>query len=302
MPKLVFIGILILAIAWSAAKTPAPKLGNFASNSSQSGNSYKPPSNLPSDTNNIGYELGRIGQDANRIQQEIDANKAAAESSKLSRDIYFSSGGAGNTNPDSEYLTFTLSQNHIGKVPITGFELKSLITGRGITIPEAVTLPFAGVINEETPVFINPGDTVVLVTGRSPIGYSFRLNKCTGYFGQFQNFTPYLERNCPLPKDEADDFPPNYFNDACIDYIQSISQCTMPLNNYSTSLLQSQCQSFINEKLNYKGCVDEHKNDPDFYKKEWRIYLGQNEELWKSRRETIKLLDLDKKTVGTLTY
>lgn len=280
-----FIIIVVLATAWAANETAKehPSGSIFAI-------SPAPTPSKPEPT-------------ATEIQKEIEKARIAAESSPLSKDISnFYAANRFSTKPETEYLTFSLSSQHEGKVLITGFEIRSPVTGQSAMIGEGVELPFAGVVNVEDPVFISPGDKVVVVTGRSPTGYSFRLNKCTGYFEQFQDFTPSLPRECPRAIDEEQPEPPNAFNDQCLDYIERIPRCTMPLKNTDIAYLQSQCRTFITEQLNYKSCVETHKNDKDFYKKEWRIYLGRSEELWKSKREIIKLLDLNKKTVDTITY
>jgi hypothetical protein len=300
--KIVFIVIAVLTLAWFAG-------GDQKSSTSTSGSLFKLPTftiagsqSSGDKSSTIEKELQRANREADSISKEIGQLQIEKESSSLSREISFSSSNARSTDPNTEYLTLSLNNSHNGRVLITGFELRSTASGRGTTIPKGVELPFAGVINEETPIFIKPGDQVIVATSRSPVGYSFRENKCTGYFSQFQRFTPALRKSCPLASDEDEALLPNYFDDKCLDYLQTIPRCTAPFINFDTAFLQSQCKTFIEEKLNYKGCVEEHKSDPDFYKNIWHVYLGRNEELWKQQREVIKLYDLSKKTIGTITY
>jgi hypothetical protein len=90
-------------------------------------------------------------------------------------------------------------------------------------------------------------------------------------------------------------------NDACFDYIESMGQCriqteTLPLN------WSHECTNFIYNKINYPSCVNTHKNDKDFYQKEWRVYLKRSEKIWKEKRETIILYDDHGKIVDTLKY
>jgi hypothetical protein len=66
--------------------------------------------------------------------------------------------------------------------------------------------------------------------------------------------------------------------------------------------LSQGCQDAIVTKLNYNSCVDMHRNDPGFYRLEWRIFLKREEELWKSKREIIKLLDETGKVVDYISY
>jgi hypothetical protein len=64
----------------------------------------------------------------------------------------------------------------------------------------------------------------------------------------------------------------------------------------------AECHSFIKEKVNYNGCVASHKNDSGFFKSEWRVYLGKNDELWKNKREMIILYDQQGKVIDQLSY
>ncbi len=157
-------------------------------------------------------------------------------------------------------------------------------------------------LNTEDTIMLTGGDTLYLVTGISPNGASFKVNKCSGYLGQFQIFVPYLNNICPLPKDEDLSSIPNLvINDACFDRIDTMSRCriqTAPLPQN----LSSECTNFILNKINYPSCVNIHKNDKDFYQKEWRVYLGRSASLWKNKRETIVLYDSLGKIVDTLKY
>jgi len=291
--------LFVLAIILAAALAAGGVTSTSGTSSSSSGFSFFSFSKAPSRTYNS--ETESVDSKVARIKTELEKNKAAAEASPLSGDITLTSGGTSSSKPEQEYVTISLNSRHVGKVLITGFKLESAITGQGTTIGEGVELPFAGQLNEDYPIFLSPGDKAIIVTGRSPMGYSFRLNICTGYFAQFQTYTPSLPRQCPTPRDEVDRYL-GRVTDACYDYLGGISTCTMPLQNIPLAYVDSECRNFATEKLNYKTCAETHKNDPTFYKKEWRIFLGRSEKLWKARRETIKLYDLNGKTVSTLTY
>ncbi len=310
-PLLVILVVLILGVAWSQSDEPrAPLISGGSSSEEQGGSgskgtsgSTKTPTKNPS-LSDIEKDLDKAEKDALAIEKAIAQEKIKREQSEYASMFSFSSGSAGSSNPDTEYVTFTYRPKDDRKTLVSGFELRSTVTGRSAVIGKGVQLPFSGQVNSEESIFLSPGDKVIVITGRSPIGYSFRLNQCTGYFTQFQKFTPSLPKSCPEAEDEFDLFPtaPNNFSDACLDYLGTIPRCTMPLKNIPVAYLESQCYEFITQKINYKTCVEEHKNDRGFYVKEWRVYLGQSQELWKSRRETIKLLDHNKKTIGTVSY
>jgi hypothetical protein len=119
-----------------------------------------------------------------------------------------------------------------------------------------------------------------------------------------QNFSPGIRLQCPRVANEPLPTAPNNLSGECLDYLDSLGSCAMP--NLTTlphsTLSEAQCYNFVVDHLNYNSCVNEHKNDRDFYTHEWRIFLGYSSELWKSKREVIKLVDLSGKTVGTVTY
>ena len=94
---------------------------------------------------------------------------------------------------------------------------------------------------------------------------------------------------------------PNALNDACIDFIERMRTCTINAKPLPLTM-QYECSSFINSEINYQTCVTNHKNEEDFYKSEWRIFLNRDEELWKAKRETIRLLDADGKVIDSLSY
>jgi hypothetical protein len=208
-----------------------------------------------------------------------------------------------NSQASYEYVVIQMSQSATTSAQISGWKLQSLSSGQGTSIQtNGVQLYFQNQVNGDGPIVINPGDTIYLITGTSPIGYSFRLNKCSGYLSQFQTFTPYLSTNCPVPKVEASTSIPHIVgNNACLDYIDSFPTCqeqTTPLPlNWSY-----ECTNFITTKLNYASCVDSHKNDSDFYEKEWRVYLNRGQTLWQSEREDIVLYDNNGKIVSELKY
>jgi Sec-independent protein translocase protein TatA len=206
------------------------------------------------------------------------------------------------TNSSQEYATIRVSGNATSTIQVTGWILKSLSTGNQVTIPKGTYLFFTGMINTEDNILLTGGDTLYLVTGTSPVGASFKVNKCSGYLGQFQTFVPYLSNSCPAPRNEdLSSIPKLVINDACLDYINSMSQCRIQMKSLPVNW-SSECVNFIYDKINYPSCVNTHKSDNDFYKKEWRVYLKRSESLWKDRRETIVLYDNVGKIVDTLNY
>ncbi|MDD5032913.1 MAG: hypothetical protein PHC85_02240 [Candidatus Pacebacteria bacterium] len=210
--------------------------------------------------------------------------------------ISISVSGAREAKPQREYIEIKASSGNKNSIDITGWILVGK-TGLDLKIPQAVNLVVAGSENYKTDVVLKPGEKAVINTGRSPIGYSFRVNKCSGYLSQANLFYPSVSKKCPYPKDE--DWPAG-LSDACRDFIKTISSCRV---NVSVPVkLGDECASAISEKLNYNKCVSTHKNDENFYQSEWRVYMDREEELWKKTSERIILKDRNGNIVITSAY
>lgn len=252
----------------------------------------------------IQEQLKTIGDETAKVKDELQKAQEMASASEYSDLITFSKGTATATTPDKEYVQIVLSKKAPNKVIITNWELKSAISGVSIKIGEATWLPRLGASNTKNTIVLSPGDKAVISTGRSPIGVSFKINICSGYLTQFQTFYPIIKSECPDPYSEIEEqylAGPNAYNDACLNFIDGIRKCTISTGQLPLGM-QSQCQDFVTKKINYNACIDKHRNDESFYSGEWRIYLSRDTELWKAKREIIKLIDGVGKTVGTITY
>ncbi len=212
------------------------------------------------------------------------------ENSVPAANVKFGSRSTGGTSAENEFVTIELSPRAESPLRLTGWKLKSAVTGQEATIGKAVYLPFSNDVNAGQDLDLQPGEKAIVVTGRSPVGYSFRLNQCTGYFEQFQDFSPSLPRECPAVSEEPQPAAPNRLNDQCLDYLQTVPRCSAHLQSFPIGT-SGECANFIAEKASYSYCTKTHKNEAGFYKPEWRVFLGRSEVLWKARREVIELID-----------
>ena len=209
---------------------------------------------------------------------------------------------AGSSNPGNEYIEITVAQSASVPVDISGWTLSSDATGNASVIPKGTEVPISGVVNAAQDIVITPGISAIIVSGWSPIGASFRENKCIGYFSNFQYFSPSLPQNCPAPSDELASFYGAYYirDAACIDYVNMLSRCQVALTPPVSA--SGACQSFLVKYLNYNGCVDAHQKDADFKGDTWRVYLGRTNSMWRTKNELVKLLDAAGKTVDAFSY
>jgi hypothetical protein len=289
-----FFIILILVIAWylrGGPETPGSKSGLFLNNPQQT-HTQEVRRGLggvvPESEENNGAGTG--GQvPATGIQNTPFFNNPNFR-------VNLNIGGARESDPKKEYIEISVFSNSDQPVNITGWSLVGK-SGVEVKIGQGAYLPYSAQVNPQQDIYLKNGERAIVVTGSSPIGTSFRLNKCTGYFSQFQVFYPGLYQDCPRPDDE--DIPLS-FNDKCITYLEGLPRCRIQIS--IPAGLQPECQNFVNENINYSGCVNNHKDDSDFYKPEWRIYLNRSSELWSNKRETIILQDQNKRLIDWVYY
>ena len=210
--------------------------------------------------------------------------------------------GAGSADPKNEYVEISVSQNAGIPINLSEWTLVSDASGSSVIIPKGTEVPTSGVVNAAQDIVLSPGERAIIISGKSPIGASFRENTCIGYFSTFQNFSPPLPQNCPVPSNELSSFyGTGYIRDAsCIEYVNKLSRCQVALSPPVN--ISGACQSFSVQYFNYNGCVDAHKNDADFNGDTWRIYLGRTNSMWRTKNELVKLLDVNGKTVDAFSY
>ncbi|MDB5244843.1 MAG: hypothetical protein JWN18_713 [Parcubacteria group bacterium] len=209
---------------------------------------------------------------------------------------------ASSSNANNEYVQISAAQNAGMLIPVSGWHLVSEATGKSAVIPLGTAAPTVGVVNQLSPISLSPGERAFISSGKSPVGFSFRENKCTGYFSTFQQFTPPLPQICPSPSDELiAHYGQYYIRDAsCVDYVNTLPRCQtvqFPPKNISAT-----CKKFVLQYLNYNGCAVTHSADPDFAGNTWHVYLGLAKHLWRNQYEVVKLLDANYKTVDAFSY
>jgi hypothetical protein len=260
-------------------------------------------SSPPADERSIKREIERAQEELERVQEELENIQKYGTASQYEESVTIAkrTSGPKAEDPNDEYILLTASRNNSDNILITGWQLESLVTKKRVTIGGGAPLFRSGIINSEPAIFLAPREEAVISTGRSPVGASFRINKCTGYFEQFQDFSPRLSLSCPSATDEFDQFAIPITDSICEDIVRSIRRCEMRTKALPIGS-SSECSDFISRTLNYAGCVERHRNDTDFFGDEWRIFLGHDEELWRNQREIIRLLDREGKTVDVFSY
>lgn len=262
---------------------------------------------IPKDTKEnditiIEEEIKKVEEELLQVQRELEKIEEFGEKSPYEGKVLLRTASARSTDVSREYVEIRSVSKNTERILLSGWRLKSAITGIGVDIPKAAYLPKPGTLNTELPLALSPGDRAFIISGRSPIGVSFRSNICTGYFVQFQKFTPNVKRQCPDPEEEIlhTKYTNIFIDNACMDFVERIPRCKirtdLPLS------LSYECQRSIIDEISYNSCVEKHKNDENFIGSEWHIYLKRNNELWRKKREIINLLDEQGRIVDTIHY
>ena len=214
-------------------------------------------------------------------------------------------------NPQSdviqeEYIILEASETNIQPISITGWSLQSMVSNAIFNIPGGVSVYQMGEVNTAGDIVLAPGEQVIVGSGVSPVGVSFRENMCTGYLGSVQDFEPRLNERCPTPREIL---PPTLENiktlgDSCVDFAARFDECTyLTSDTPGFSTLSQACREHLQPKLTYTSCVLENKSDPTFIGNGgWRIFLGSTTEVWRNKYEVIRLLDENARTVDVFTY
>lgn len=229
---------------------------------------------------------------------QISTGNASAQRGSVT--LERSTSGARASDPEEEYVTIRLSSSAQSGVSVTGWQLKSEVSGASLIIPSGVEVLRMGSVNQASAIMLAPGEDAVITTGRSPAGSSFQENICTGYLDQFQAYTPSLESSCPVPLAEFDDYFENEGDEECENFVRSIDYCSTDVD--MPSEVSSTCERFVEERLTYTGCVRAHEKDADFSIPVWRVFAGGRTTLWGDDRDVIQLIDASGKIVDVLSY
>lgn len=206
-------------------------------------------------------------------------------------------------NPGTPDEFAVIEVNGNTAVSTTGWSLQSALTRTRISLPRAAAAFTLGAANTVEPVQLSPGTTIIVSSGVSPVGVSFRENICSGYLGQLQHYAPPFPATCPAPLDSIPATPDAIaaLGESCFDYLASVPSCTFP-GAATPASLSGACRATIAERLTYNGCTRRFSSHPGFSTNRWRLFLDAQGPLWQSSRDAVRLLDAQGRTVATYSY
>ncbi|HEY0908260.1 MAG TPA: hypothetical protein VGE35_02835 [Candidatus Paceibacterota bacterium] len=226
--------------------------------------------------------------------------KTPVASSLFAKNLAFDGTAGPKKDVDEEYVRVIASEKAKAPISISGFTLAGDSLDSSVAIPKAVNSLVLGTTGAKTDIVLAPGGRALISSERSPIGTSFRANMCTGYLDQFQTYTPALRDDCPEPAEELAHVGLDS-DQTCKDFVEKLPRCRIYQGTYPSNISAS-CKAFIVNKLNYNACAIDHRNDANYLKDEWRVFLDQPKELWDDKSDIIRLLDDKGKTVDSLIY
>ena len=284
------------SIAPPAAQTPeAPKRADFLFPFFSGVLNVQSPSLIP-DESSVAGDSGFLNKEVEIFAGRYPVSPFAGRVVFLDRNERLRA-----TAPEREYVTLRVSDS-VDLIDMTDWKLFSFSEKKAYRIPRGTQSVQKGRVTEIGILGVTGGDYVVISSGRSPLGVSFRSNKCLGYRQQFKNFYPPLKERCPDPETEIERNGVSFTDITCHDYTRSLNRCETVLDFPSRISFTPECKIFLKEFANEEGCVDIHKNDVDFFDNEVRFYLNSEEELWRSERDAIFLIDREGRLVDVLEF
>lgn len=206
------------------------------------------------------------------------------------------------TDPTKEYVTIrngSFFNKTEAVVSINGWTIESRKSGK-IAIPAAEEIPMIDAGTRQ--ILLSPRGEIIIISGISTFGRSFRENSCTGYFTQYHSFEPPLESCAAIPFN-AQELLDRGYNSDCVDFVRSISRCRIPNIPYEKSgRIGSACIDYITNTYSYAGCVAQFRDSGDFFQNTWRAFLNQPSSLYDSRHDRVILRDGEGLIVDEFEY
>lgn len=300
------------------------------------------PKNIPGPTQSIPNLINGGTNNpvqAPAVSQNATTQNNMPKNSAFANSVSINSGNAQYSyQPFDEYIS--LSNSGSKSINISGWTLQNAKGSRAyslggslvhyssdtVAIPQGTYILSPTGTNTLENIVLKPNESAIITTGSMGMSIpykiiSFKENECTGYLQSLPDyyFNPSLNQNCVVPRNE-----PGVANldTSCQDYIANMSSCHTPKFNTvdaqghttdsqgntctgcvdGNNTLSNTCVAFIKSHFSYPGCLVYHQNDPNFSGSDWRIYLGQQWELWAKSYETISLLDSSGKLVNYISY
>ena len=129
------------------------------------------------------------------IAETLEGVEAESNTSKYKGLIEIrNSSGPKKTDVNQEHIYLSAKSNNTESINISKWKIRSAVSGRIVDIGNAERLFISGSTGSKEIVVMGPKDKVYILSGRSPIGSSFVVNKCMGYLKQFSQQTVHCQK------------------------------------------------------------------------------------------------------------
>lgn len=264
----------------------------------------------------VEQKLVKLYRELDGLQEDLREATLREPASPYTGMVTLRIGNAKRTNPEEEYLTLLARSNNTEALNISDWFVESYVTEERAAIPEGARILKSQHGKETAPIYLEPGERAYLITSESPFNISFRENNCTGYLSKLEDVYPRLTPRCPDPEAEMLRFARiDLDNDSCYEFVEDINRCEIiDEDDVDEADISGACKKFVNENLNYEGCVENHRSDLQFDELGyWRIYFDrerdpddededQSRDLWRKEREIIRLIDERDRVVDVIEY
>lgn len=215
--------------------------------------------------------------------------------SPLYKKLTLSSVSATSKEPKGERFMIVNSSNE--PIKLTGWTIGSKKLNTRYNFPEAYDVPQHIYYPDKKEITLPPKGKLTVYAGKSPVGYSFRINQCVGYLNQNFKFSPALPNYCFK---ETNINETRKFSAYCQKIISQTSGCKEP--NLNDVLIDSECRQYLSERFNYSQCVIRNSNFFDFFRDEWMVYLNQPKEIFANDHDEVFLRDPNGLVVDIYKY
>lgn len=182
-------------------------------------------------------------------------------------------------------------------IKLSGWTIGSKKFNTRYGFPEAYDVPQHVYYPDKKEIILPPKGKLTVYAGKSPIGYSLRINQCVGYLNQNFKFNPALPNYCVKETNTNETVK---FSAYCQKIISQVSNCKEP--NLNDVLIDSECRQYLSERFNYSQCVIRNSNFFDFFRDEWMAYLDQPREIFANDHDDILLRDPEGLIVDKYKY
>jgi len=177
----------------------------------------------------------------------------------------------------------------------TGWSLENEL-GERVELGVGVEIFTPGQTPLPIPLSVASHTTLIINTGPSPLGVSFREHVCSGYLRGTIPLTPPTETRCPEPSKHA---RWSTLDESCKLLVDSLPRCTV-LSPEHLGDMSSACESFLRTVPTYTTCVREAGQNALLPR--WRIFVEGPSSFIHETGGTILLRDDQGMVVDVLSY